>query len=58
MSKSGIEIDIPGFGDLCITAIRSDYTGTLSCDRKLFGGVRERLRKLVSRGDDIYRDFG
>ena len=44
--KSGISIDIPGFGHLHIQAICSDYTGTLSCEGELIDGVRKRLREL------------
>ena len=45
--KSGIRIDIPGFGHLHIQAICSDYTGTLSCEGQLIDGVRERLLQLA-----------
>jgi soluble P-type ATPase len=44
--KSGISIDIPGFGHLHIEAICSDYTGTLSCKGELIDGVGKRLRRL------------
>jgi soluble P-type ATPase len=47
MSKTGIRIDIPGFANLHIRALCSDYTGTLSCGGKLIGGVRQRLRRLA-----------
>ena len=44
--KSGISIDIPGFGHLHIKAICSDYTGTLSREGELINGVSKRLRWL------------
>ena len=43
-AKPGIRINIPGFGELHIKAVCSDYTGTLSCAGKLISGVKERLR--------------
>jgi soluble P-type ATPase len=46
MMKSGISIDIPGFGHLHIEAICSDYTGTLSREGELIRGVSKRLRWL------------
>ena len=46
MIKSGISIDIPGFGHLHIEAICSDYTGTLSREGKLINGVSKRLHRL------------
>ena len=49
MSKLGIKIDIPGFGErgqLDLRYIVSDYTGTLSCGGRLVAGVEKRLRKL------------
>lgn len=49
--KSGIRIDIPGFGHLHIQAICSDYTGTLSCEGELIDGVRKRLRELAKLVD-------
>lgn len=51
--KAGIHIDIPGFGKLHIKAVCSDFTGTLSCEGKLIGGVKKRLREL-SRVVDIH----
>jgi soluble P-type ATPase len=50
MKKSGITIDIPGFGKRVIRTIISDFTGTISCRGKLTPGVKPRLsslRKLV-----------
>ena len=44
--KNGIRIDIPGFGDLRIEVICSDYTGTLSRAGQLIDGVGMRLRRL------------
>jgi soluble P-type ATPase len=49
--KSGIRIDIPGFGHLHIQVICSDYTGTLSCEGELISGVRERLLQLAELVD-------
>ena len=49
--KSGIRIDIPGFGQLHIRVICSDYTGTLSCQGKLIDGVAQRLRQLAKLVD-------
>jgi soluble P-type ATPase len=49
MAKSGIRIDIPGYANLHIQAMCSDYTGTLSCGGKLIDGVRERLCRLSQK---------
>src|ERR1700730_236118 len=49
--KRGIQIDIPGFRKLDIRAICSDYTGTLSLEGKLIGGVKKRLRRLAKLVD-------
>jgi soluble P-type ATPase len=49
--KSGIRIDIPGFGHLHIQAICSDYTGTPSCEGEFIDGVRERLLRLAELVD-------
>jgi soluble P-type ATPase len=49
--KSGIRIDIPGFGQLHIQAICSDYTGTLSREGGLIHGVSKRLRRLAELVD-------
>jgi soluble P-type ATPase len=49
--KSGIRIDIPGFGHLHIQTLCSDYTGTLSCEGKLIDGVGNRLRRLAELVD-------
>jgi len=51
MAKSGIRVDIPAFGNLHIRALCSDYTGTLSFNGELIGGVRERLCRLSQRLD-------
>ncbi len=47
MTKTGLRIDIPGFGVRAIEHIVSDYTGTLSCNGELTSGVREQLLQLV-----------
>jgi len=49
--KSGIRIDIPGFGHLHIKTICSDYTGTLSCEGELIKGIGKRLRQLGKLAD-------
>jgi P-type E1-E2 ATPase len=46
-----IEIDIPGFGDVKLQHLVSDFTGTLSFDGKLMPGVQERLNELASSLD-------
>jgi soluble P-type ATPase len=46
MRKTGIRIEIPGFGLRDVRTVVSDYTGTLSCNGKLVAGVREKLTKL------------
>ena len=46
LSKPGIAIDIPGFGERVIQIIVTDYTGTLSYHGKLTAGVKPRLRLL------------
>lgn len=49
MSKLGIKIDIPGFGErgqVDLRYIVSDYTGTLSRGGRLVAGVEDRLRRL------------
>ena len=51
MMKSGIRIDIPGFGQLHIQAVCSDYTGTLSRKGELIDGVSERLHRLAELVD-------
>lgn len=43
-----IEITIPGFGQLSLQHLVSDFTGTLSCDGKLLPGVKERLQHLAT----------
>ena len=51
MSKPGITIDIPGFGKLQISAILSDYTGTLAFGGTLSPGVKDRLVRLAQLVD-------
>jgi soluble P-type ATPase len=51
MPKAGVYIEVPGFGQLAIHTIVSDYTGTLSCKGKLIPGVKERLLELQNRVD-------
>lgn len=46
-----IEIIIPGFGQLSLHHLVSDFTGTLSCDGKLLPGVKERLQHLATTMD-------
>lgn len=40
------ELDIPGFGQIKLQHLVSDFTGTLSVDGRLLSGVRERLNKI------------
>lgn len=42
-----ISINIPGFHDLNLDHLVSDYNGTLALDGKLLPGVAEALRKLA-----------
>lgn len=51
MTKAGLTIRIPGFGERKITTIISDYTGTLSCEGKLTPGVKDQLSKLAEDVD-------
>lgn len=51
MEKSGILIEIPGFGTREINTVVSDYTGTLSCDGRLTPGVRGKLETLLDLVD-------
>lgn len=46
-----IEITIPGFGQLSLHHLVSDFTGTLSGDGKLLPGVKERLQHLATTMD-------
>ena len=48
-----IEIVIPGFGDVKLRHLVSDFTGTLSFNGKLIPGVKERLNEL-SESLDIH----
>ncbi len=41
-----IEIDIPGFGNVKLKHLVSDFTGTLSYNGKLIPGVKDRLNRL------------
>jgi len=47
MAKSGIPIDIPGFGRRQIHTLLSDYTGTLARGGRLEAAVRELLARLA-----------
>ena len=42
-----LEIDIPGFGEVKLRHLVSDFTGTLSFNGKLIPGVRERLFSIA-----------
>lgn len=44
-----IEIDIPGFGPVRLEHMVSDFTGTLSCDGILLGGVADKIREISKR---------
>ena len=47
MKKTGILVDIPGFGQRHITTMLTDYTGTLSRQGRLVDGVKDGLRVLA-----------
>jgi hypothetical protein len=49
MKKPGVLLDIPGLGLREILMLVSDYTGTLSVDGKLTGGVKEALSELSKK---------
>ena len=40
------ELDIPGFGQVKLEHLVSDFTGTLAVDGKLLPGVKERLNRI------------
>jgi P-type E1-E2 ATPase len=40
------ELEIPGFGEVLLEHLVTDYTGTLSFDGRLLPGVRERIREV------------
>lgn len=42
-----LEIDIPGFGQVQLEHLVSDFTGTLSMDGRLLPGVGERLKAIA-----------
>ncbi len=42
-----IKIDIPGFGNLALAHLVSDYNGTLAVDGQLLPGVREAIAALA-----------
>ena len=42
-----LEITIPGFGQVKLEHLVSDFTGTLSVDGKLIAGVQEQLNKIA-----------
>ena len=45
--KLMLEINIPGFGQIKLNHLVSDFTGTLSVDGKLLPGVKGRLNKIA-----------
>jgi soluble P-type ATPase len=51
ISKPGVRVEIPGFGDRCIKTVLSDYTGTHAYVGKLRRGIRERLVRLAALVD-------
>jgi len=53
VSKPGITIDIPRFGDRHIKTIVSDYTGTHSRGGQLVSGARQRLIRLAKLVDIV-----
>ncbi len=46
-----ISVDIPGFGAVEIKYLVCDYSGTLSVDGELLGGIKETLNKLSKKID-------
>ncbi len=46
MKNAAFKLDIPGFGDVNLNHLVSDFTGTLSVDGNLISGIRERLNKI------------
>jgi soluble P-type ATPase len=44
--KTMLAIDIPGFGNVELEHLVSDFTGTLSVDGKLLPGVNDRLKRI------------
>jgi soluble P-type ATPase len=42
-----LKIDIPGFGQVKIHHLVSDFTGTLSLDGELLPGVKDRLERIT-----------
>jgi len=42
-----LEIDIPGFGAVCLAHLVSDYNGTLAVDGRLLPEVKDRLLNLA-----------
>lgn len=42
-----LHLKVPGFGELEIIHLVSDFTGTLSEDGELFPGVRERMNRIA-----------
>jgi len=48
-----LEIEIPGFGHLCLERLVLDYSGTLAIDGAHIAGVAERLTALA-RQLDVY----
>ena len=39
-------VDIPGFGEVRVEVLVSDFTGTLSVDGALLPGVEDRLNRI------------
>ena len=46
MSRTGIHVSIPFYGELHITALLFDYNGTIAKDGLIIDGVPERLEAL------------
>ena len=51
MKKPGVSVTIPGLGERKISALISDYTGTLSLDGQLSARVREALKQIAGKLD-------
>jgi soluble P-type ATPase len=45
--KSGIQLQIPGFGDRYIKTILADYDGTLCCNGNVRSGLKDQLIRLA-----------
>jgi soluble P-type ATPase len=51
MTKPGIRVSIPSFGEVHVKTLCSDFTGTLSLGGELVDGVAARLHELAKLVD-------